>query len=101
MRRDRMVALVVQRRDESEVTDLSDLYQIGTAATVHQLVRGGDGALRLIVQGLERIRLLDLVTTEPYLVARVEPAPERVVAGLESEGLRRATVDLYRRLVGL
>ena len=35
------------------------------------------------------------------MVARVEPAPERFVAGLESEGLRRATTDLYKRLVSL
>jgi ATP-dependent Lon protease len=101
MRRDRLVALVAQRRDDTEAPDPENLHKIGTAAIIHQLVRGGDGSLRLIVQGLERIRLIDIVSTEPYLVARVEPAPERYVAGIESEGLRRATVDLYRRLVGL
>ncbi len=101
MRRDRLVALVAQRRDEIETPDPENLQKIGTAAIIHQLVRGGDGALRLVVQGLERIRLIDIDSTEPYLVARVEPAPEQFVAGIESEGLRRATVDLYRRLVGL
>src|SRR4051812_37482370 len=101
MRRDRLVALVAQRREDVETPDSENLYRIGTAAIIHQLARGGDGALRIVVQGLERIRMLDVVSTDPYLVARVEPAPERFVAGLESEGLRRATVDLYRRLVGL
>jgi ATP-dependent Lon protease len=50
---------------------------------------------------LERIRLLDFVTTEPYLVARVAAAPDRMSTGVETEGLRRAALDLFRRLVAL
>src|SRR6476620_3729125 len=75
MRRDRLVALVAQRRDDTEAPDPENLHKIGTAAIILQLVRGGDGAIRLIVQGLERIRLIDIVSTEPYLIARVESAP--------------------------
>ena len=59
-----------------------------------------DGTLRLVVQGLERIRLVEFTATEPYLVARVEPCagPMRRPAS-RREGLRRAVVDLFRRLV--
>jgi ATP-dependent Lon protease len=64
-------------------------------------MRAPDGTVRLIVQGLERIRLLDFVTTEPYLVARVAAAPDRMSPGVETEGLRRAALDLFRRLVAL
>jgi ATP-dependent Lon protease len=60
-----------------------------------------DGTLRVVVQGLERVRLLDIVTTEPYLVARVELAPEHMTGGVELEALRRAAVDLFRTLVAL
>src|SRR5215207_6408761 len=64
-------------------------------------MRAPDGTVRLIVQGLERIRLLDFVATEPYLVARVAAAPDRMSPGFETEGLRRAVLDLFRRLVAL
>jgi len=101
MRGNRMVALVPQRSDEGQANSLDDLHGIGTAAIIHQLLRAPDGAVRLIVQGLERIRLLDLVSSEPYLVARVEPAPDELTAGVETEGLRRAVLDLFRRLVAL
>jgi ATP-dependent Lon protease len=68
---------------------------------VHQLLRTADGTLRLIVQGLERIRIVDIVSTEPFLVARVEPMPDRVTPTDETQGLRRAVLDLYRTLVAL
>src|SRR5512135_3244531 len=63
MRGDRMVALVAQRDPELENAGPTDLYSVGTAATIHQLVRTADGSLRVVVQGIERIRLLDFVST--------------------------------------
>ena len=68
---------------------------------IHQLARAADGTLRIVVQGLERIRVVDYVRTEPYLVARVTPAPDRDVQGTEADALRRAAVDLFKRVVGL
>jgi len=101
MRGNRLLALVAQRSDRAESAGPDDLYRMGTAALIHQLSRGADGTLHLIVQGLERIRVLDFTATEPYLVARVEPAPDQVLTTTESDGRRRAAVDLFRRLVGL
>ncbi len=72
---------------------------MGTVGVIHQLARVPDGSVRLMVQGLERVRLLDLVSTEPYLVARVEAAPEPSVQATEVDALRRALVDIFRRLV--
>ena len=60
-------------------------------------MKGGDD----VRKGLERIRLLDFVQTQPYLVARVEVHPERLDAGEETEALRRAVVELFGRLVRL
>ena len=48
---------------------------------IHQLGRVPDGKLRLLVQGIERIRLLDWIGTEPYLVARIEIAGEHTAQG--------------------
>jgi ATP-dependent Lon protease len=101
MRRDRLIAVVAQKNDETSEAGPDDLHRIGTAAIVHQLFRGNDGAIRIVVQGLERIRILDVVSTDPFLVARVEQYPDHASSGVESEGLRRAVVDLYRRLIGL
>jgi ATP-dependent Lon protease len=101
MRRDRLLATLAPRPDAPDNPGADDLYRLGTAAIVHQLVRAPDGSLRIVLQGLERVRVIDFVSTEPYLVARVEPAPERQSASEETAGLRRAVLDLFRTLVGL
>ena len=101
MQRDRLLVLVAQRAEESEQPGTEDVHRIGTVGIIHQLARAPDGTLHLVVQGVERVRFLDFTATEPYLVARVEPAPDHVATGVEAEGLRRAVVDLFRRLVAL
>ena len=101
MRLNRMVALVPQRSEAVEDAGPGDLYRIGTIGIIHQLTRGAGGNLRLVVQGVERIRLVDFVSTDPYLVARVEALPDRAVRSTEGDALRRAAVDLFRRMVGL
>ena len=100
MRANRFVALIAQKNDEGEETDPKELHTVGTFAVIHQLARAADGTLRIVVQGLERIRVVDYIRTEPYLVARVAPAPDRDVQGTEADALRRAAVDLFKRVVG-
>ena len=67
------VALVTQRSSEQEeIGQADELYTIGTLAKIAQVIRLQDGTIRAIVQGQRRIRLLDLLQTEPHLEARVE-----------------------------
>lgn len=101
MRTNRLVALVAQRHPEVRPAGPDDIYRVGTAAIIHRLLRLPDGTLQLVVQGLERIRVLDFLQTEPFLVARVETSPEQVTAGTELEALRRTLGELFRKLVPL
>ena len=99
MRGNRLLALVAQREAKTEPATPADLYRVGTVAMIHQLARVPDGSVRLMVQGLERVRLLDWVGTEPYLVARIEVAREETPQATEVDALRRAVADIFRRLV--
>jgi ATP-dependent Lon protease len=99
MRGNRMLALVARRADGADPPGPDDVHRTGTAALIHQLHRVPDGSVRLMVQGLERVRVLDWVGRDPYLVARVEAAREPAVEATEVEALRRAVVDVFRRLV--
>ena len=99
MRGNRLLALVAQRDPNTEPAKPDDLHRVGTVGMIHQLARAPDGSVRLVVQGLERIRLLDWIGTEPYLVARVEAARDQVIQATELDALRRAVVDIFRRLV--
>jgi ATP-dependent Lon protease len=101
MRGNRLIGVVAQRDGEARPAGPEDVYRVGTAAIIHQMLRSPDGTLRMILQGIERIRITDFVMTEPYLVGRVERAPDLEAPGLEVEALTRTLRDLFRRLVGL
>ena len=82
------VALVTQRSSEQEeISAVDELYTIGTLAKIAQVIRLQDGTIRAIVQGRRRIRLLDLLQTEPHLEARVEIIDDAAEKTLEVEAL--------------
>jgi ATP-dependent Lon protease len=82
------VALVTQRSSEQEeITSVDELYPVGTLAKIAQVIRLQDGTIRAIVQGQRRIRLLDLLQTEPHLEARVELIDDAAEKTLEVEAL--------------
>jgi ATP-dependent Lon protease len=99
MRSNRLLALVAQRDATPEPAPPDALSRLGTVGMIHQLARAPDGSIRLMVQGIERIRIVDWAGTEPYLLARVEAAPDQVAPGTEVDALRRAAAEIFRRLV--
>jgi len=101
MRGNRLLVFVAQHNEKMDGVTPEDVHRVGTVGTIHQMARTPDGSVRVMVQGIERVRLLDFVAKDPYLVARIERAPEQAAAGPELDGLRRAVVDLFRRLVQL
>jgi len=101
MRRNRLLALVLKRPDTPDEPGPGHLCAVGAVGVIHQLSRAPDGSLRLVVQGLQRIRFLDFVSTEPYLVARIQPAPDQMERSTEGDALRRVSLELFQRLVGI
>ncbi len=97
----RIVGLVTIKDGKSEEAGPDDLYTIGTAAIIHRLLRAPDNTVRLIVQGIERIRINQFTAVEPYLKARVSIAAERVDKGVQTQALMRNTIELFRRMVSL
>ena len=81
----------------------SDLHRVGTYTSIHKVLRQQDGSVRMAVQGLARIRLLEVVQTQPFLRARVEEVPDILPApgDLETEALTRNATALFRRIAEL
>ncbi len=98
---DRLVGLVTARDPEKETPGPEDLYQVGTIAAVHRLLRSPDGTMRILVQGLARFRLDGFTAEEPYLKARIQLAPERVESGLEIEALKRNVLGQFEHIARL
>ncbi|HWX40354.1 MAG TPA: endopeptidase La [Blastocatellia bacterium] len=87
----RMILLVAQRDLEKEEPIGSDLYNVGTAATVMRMLKMPDGRLRILVQGLSRARVSRYDPGLPYLQAHIQPLAdiEPDIDELELEALTR------------
>src|SRR5215467_4958995 len=72
----KLIAVFTQRDAAIEEPGREDLYAVGTATHIHKMFKLPDGSLRLIVQGLARLTLGEIVSTHPYLRARVSAANE-------------------------
>jgi ATP-dependent Lon protease len=99
--RDRYVALVTVKAADADQPTWDDLYEVGTAALVHKLIKVPDGTLRILVQGLQRIRLDKRVQEEPYLIGGFTPLPDVVAETKELEALTRNVQMQFGRIVGL
>ncbi len=98
---DRLIGLVAARDPELETPGPDDIYTIGTLAAIHRLFRAPDGTIRLLVQGMARIRVDSYTASEPYLKAKVSPAPESVEEDITVQALMRNVVDQFTRLAEL
>jgi ATP-dependent Lon protease len=98
----RLVGTVMQRDPKEDAPDLEGLHGVGTVAVIHKAVKQADGNLRLIVQGLGRFRLLEVIEREPYLRARIEAIAEPAPAtDVELEALVRSVRTLFEKVVAL
>ncbi len=96
---DRMLALVTVSDEEADPPDWGDLHDVGTAAVVHKLIRVPDGTLRILVQGVRRIKLDRRVSDDPYLVGEFSEVPEVVEESKELEALTRNVQNLFGRII--
>jgi ATP-dependent Lon protease len=100
----RIIAVTAQKEAAVDKPTFNDVYHIGTAVVIHTMMRVPDG-MRLIVQGIQRIRLIEPVQTDPYLLTKAETLPERtdypVEERTEIEALRRNVVSLFQKVVAL
>lgn len=97
----RLVGLVASHDPKQESPGPEEVYRVGTVAAIHRLFRSPDGTIRLLVQGLNRIRLEEFTATEPYLKARIFMEPENREENVELEAHTRTIVDLFSRMAEL
>lgn len=99
----RVIGVVTQKDPSIESPTFEDVYKFGCAVIVRTLVKSPD-VIRLIVQGIVRIRIVEPIQEEPYLRSRIEVVEEQPVPEDkqdEVEALRRTVADLFDKCVTL
>jgi ATP-dependent Lon protease len=99
----KLVGVFTQRDASVEEPTQADLHPVGTATHIHKMFKLPDGSLRLIVQGLSRLKLESIVTVRPFLRARVSPAEDIIREGdrLEIDALQRNIKTNFQHVVSL
>ena len=95
----RMLAMVASKDPELDTPGPDDLYGVGVAGTVARMMKVPDGTLRILVQGSERIRVVDYVSEQPYLVAKIEEMPDVVEESTELEALTRNVQSTFSQII--
>ena len=96
MMENQQIFLVAQRDAEVEEPELKDLCQVGTIATVKQVMNLPGDNLRVLVEGEARGTLKRIEQQEPFLIGTVAPAERRADAStVEMQALMRATQDFF------
>ena len=98
---DGLIAVVTQARPETELPGSSDLYAIGTGAVVRQLgTEQGSDQLLVILEGLERVAIVEIIQTRPYLRARVRRlASEQPKIDAMYAATRANLLDAFQEMV--
>ena len=98
---DKQIILVGQKQPEQENVTADDLYTWGVLATIKQKLQLPNGAVRLLVEGLERVHVLHAAEVneneQDFFVGEVEVVPADDAVDAEAEGLRRLLLDAFEQ----
>ncbi|PID27672.1 MAG: endopeptidase La [Candidatus Cloacimonadota bacterium] len=100
--KDRIVGIFSNRQDGDDGYNYSEIYSVGTAAVILKMFKSDDNeSAKLLIQGLTRIQLEEIITEEPYLLGKVSQINEVPSKGLEFDAIRRKVSDLFAEVIDL
>jgi ATP-dependent Lon protease len=98
---ERSIIVVAQKVLEMTEIEPDNLYNVGTEAVIGRILRLPDGTTSVLVQGQQRVRILEFVEGGPYLQARALPIPEPTDKPKPVEALIREVLSSFEKMVQL
>jgi ATP-dependent Lon protease len=101
MRGDKQILLLAQRAADVDEPKAEDLYEVGTLATILQLVKLPDGTVKVLVEGVSRAQIDKLVTTDFFAAYVSVLDDEDDVGERETDVLTRSVLSQFEQYVKL
>lgn len=93
---DQLIFLVTQKDAHTDLPDAEDFYEVGTVSKIKQLLKLPGDTIRVLVEGISRARIIEVLSEEEYFFAEVEEFDEIEEAGaLEVEALKRSILNVF------
>jgi ATP-dependent Lon protease len=99
MEKDRIILLVAQRDARTDDPKKEDIYEIGTLSEILQILKLPDGAIRVLVEGLTRVKIKNYTSEDPFYEVEIEDMPEAAAASKETEAIMRLTLEEFQKHV--
>ena len=98
---DRMLGVAAQKNPEEEEPDVHGLYSRGTAGRILKMLKYPDNSVRILVQGLRRIEMMEYIQNKPFLRARVCHLTEVLEPSKDIEAMQAHVVNQFAKFVSM
>jgi ATP-dependent Lon protease len=96
-----VIGIVTQRDARTEEPGPPDLYMVGCAARILKVIKLAKDNFSVILQGVSRIRLLEIGGQDPFMTARVQALPDSPATDVELDALVMNVKDVAKRVIKL
>ena len=100
LRGDRLLGLCL-KKDPSAPEIFENIHHVGTAAMIIKMLRMPDGTIRLFIHGIERIKVLGVVSEDPFMKVRAEKFPDIKVESLAVDAMAKNVQSQIMKIVQL
>ena len=97
----KQIMLVTQKRVQTEDPTPEELYNVGIIAEIMQILRVPDGTVRVMLEGIERVRIVGYLQEFPYFKVVAEPLASEERKDIEIEALMRGATAQFEQIVNL
>ena len=98
---DRLLCVTLQKNPDAEHPGLDELNHVGCIARTVRMLKMPDDSVRVLIQGVQRMKITSLVHDKPYLVANITPLTDETQAGVEMSALQRNAGSQFQEIVNL
>ena len=98
---DRLLGVILQRNPEAENPKPEEMYEVGCAARVLKMLKFPDNTVRVLVEGLWRIRIKEYTKTDPYLCAKYELMRDVAEGSVELTAMMRNAQSQFQEIIKL
>ena len=96
---DRLIVLAAQRQAKVNDPNQEDIYEMGTMAEIKQLLKLPDGTIRVLVEGLRRVKIQNYLQVDPYYMVQLTEVFEIEEKNVETEALMRSTLYQFEQFI--
>ncbi len=97
----RLLVLVLQHKPDIEEPTSKDLYGFGCSARILKMLKFPDETVRVLVQGLKRVKIARYESGTPFIRAQIVSVEEQLEKGIELEALTRNATKLFQEIIAL